>query len=70
MIKVDKALQEGGYKTKMVLQIHDELLFAMPKEEVDTLCPIIEKIMTEAVALPVKLTVDGSYGRTWYDAKD
>ena len=70
MIKVDKALREGGYKTKMVLQIHDELLFAMPKEEVDTLCPIIEKIMTEAVALPVKLTVDGSYGRTWYDAKD
>ncbi|MBQ7250846.1 MAG: DNA polymerase I [Bacilli bacterium] len=70
MIKVDKALQEGGYKTKMVLQIHDELLFAMPKDEVETLCPIIEKIMTEAVELPVKLTVDGSYGRTWYDAKD
>ncbi len=70
MIKVDKFLREGGYKTKMVLQIHDELLFAMPKEEVDTLCPIIEKIMTEAVELPVKLTVDGSYGRTWFDAKD
>ena len=70
MIKVDKALQEGGYKTKMVLQIHDELLFAMPKDEVDVLCPIIEKIMTEAVELPVKLTVDGSHGHTWYDAKD
>ena len=70
MIKVDKALTEGGYKTKMVLQIHDELVFAMPKEEVETLCPIIEKIMVEAVSLPVKLTVDGSHGRTWYDAKD
>ena len=70
MIKVDKALREGGYKTRMVLQIHDELLFAMPEDEVETLCPLISKIMTEAVELPVKLTVDGSNGRTWYDAKD
>ena len=70
MLKVDKFLKEGGYKTKMVLQIHDELLFAMPKEEQESLLPQIEQIMVHAVELPVALTVEYAAGRTWYDAKD
>ena len=54
----------------MVLQIHDELIFAVPKEELNEIEPKLEKIMTESVDLPVKLTVEKGIGHTWYDAKD
>ena len=70
MLRIDEMLTKGGYKTKMVLQIHDELLFAMDESEREELTPLIEKIMVEAVELPVRLTVEGSVGKTWYDAKD
>ena len=70
MLRVDEFLKKGGYKTKMVLQIHDELLFAMPEEEKEALIPQIERLMVEAVDLPVRLTVEHAAGRTWYDAKD
>ncbi len=70
MVNVDKFLKEGGYKTKMVLTIHDELIFAAPNEEIDIIEPQIRRIMTETVKLPVKLTVEKGVGHTWYDAKD
>jgi DNA polymerase-1 len=70
MVKISDFLKKGGYKTKMVLQIHDELIFAVPKEELDEIEPKLEKIMTESVDLPVKLTVEKGIGHTWYDAKD
>ena len=54
----------------MVLQIHDELIFAVPKEELDFMKENISKIMTSAVSLPVKLTVEAGIGHSWYDAKD
>ena len=70
MLEVDKLLKEGGYKTKMVLQIHDELLFAVPKQEKETVLPIIKEKMEHAVSLLTKLTVEGSIGRSWFDAKE
>ena len=70
MLKVDQLLRDGGYKSKMVLQIHDELLFKVYDDEKDELMPKIEKIMVECVELPVRLTVESSIGKTWYDAKD
>ena len=70
MVKISDFLKKGGYKTKMVLQIHDELIFAVPKEELNEIEPKLEKIMTESVDLPVKLTVEKGIGHTWYDAKD
>ena len=70
MIHVDKLLKEGHYKTKMVLQIHDELLFAMPEEEIEELVPKISEAMIHAFDLPVQLTVESSIGDSWYDAKD
>ena len=70
MLKVDAFLKEGHYKSKMVLQIHDELIFALDESEADELAPKLKEIMENAVELPVKLTVDGSIGRTWYEAKD
>ncbi|MCR5348528.1 MAG: DNA polymerase I [Bacilli bacterium] len=70
MLRIDEMLRNGGYKTKMVLQIHDELIFAIPSEEKEELLPKIEKIMDEAVELPVRLIVESSIGKTWYEAKD
>lgn len=70
MIKIDAFLKEGGYQTKMVLQIHDELLFAGKREELEELTPKLSSLMTDSFSLPVKLTVEASMGKTWYEAKD
>ena len=70
MIEIDKLLTEGGYKTKMVLQIHDELIFRIPDEEIEELTPKLKHIMVTAIKLPVKLTVEGSVGKSWFDAKE
>ena len=69
MIAVDKALSEKNLKTKLILQIHDELLFKVPDDEKDVVYPLIKSIMENALKLDVKLEVDGGYGRTWYDCK-
>lgn len=70
MIKIDAFLKEGNYQTKMVLQIHDELIFAGKKEELEELTPKLSALMTDSFDLPVKLTVEASLGKTWYEAKD
>ncbi len=69
MIKVNTFLKENNYKTKMVLQIHDELIFKVPLEEKDFIIDKIKEIMENCVSLKVKLTCEGSIGQTWYDAK-
>ena len=69
MIKVDRALKEKKLKTKLILQIHDELLFKVPSDEKDIVYPLIKDIMEHAMDLPTKLEVDGGFGHTWYDAK-
>lgn len=67
MIKVEEMLK--GYKTKMILQIHDELVFKVPKEEVGMIDKKIEEIMEHALPLNVRLEAEGSYGDTWFDCK-
>ena len=69
MIKVDKALKESGLQTKMVLQIHDELIFKVPKEEKETVYKLVKGIMENAMEIDVPLLVDGGYGKSWYEAK-
>ena len=69
MIKVDNALKEKKLKTKLILQIHDELLFKVPSEEKEIVYPLIKDIMEHAMELDTKLEVDGGFGHTWYDAK-
>lgn len=69
MLHVDSYLKEGGYESKMVLQIHDELLFKIKKGE-EFLIDKLKALMEEAVSLPVKLTVEGGLGGSWYEAKD
>ncbi|MCB9498172.1 MAG: DNA polymerase I, partial [Erysipelotrichaceae bacterium] len=69
MIRVDEALKKGHYQTKMVLQIHDELIFKVPKSEKDVVYPLIKQIMETAMKLDVPLEVDGGFGKDWYSAK-
>ncbi|MGY5351438.1 DNA polymerase I [Wenyingzhuangia sp. IMCC45533] len=68
MIDIQKALEEGDYKTKMLLQVHDELVFDMHKEEVEILKPLIVSKMENAYKLNVPLVVDTDMGDNWLDA--
>ena len=49
--------------------MHDELIFEVPKSEVQDFSEFVEEIMDNALTLAVPLLVDSSYGATWYDAK-
>ena len=69
MINVDKMLKENNFETKMVLQIHDELIFKVPVKEKDRVYPLIRNIMENALSLDVKLEVDGGFGKDWYSTK-
>ncbi|NIJ44815.1 DNA polymerase-1 [Wenyingzhuangia heitensis] len=68
MIDIQKALEEGGYQTKMLLQVHDELVFDMHKDEIDTLKPLIISKMQNAYKISVPLVVDTDMGDNWLDA--
>lgn len=68
MIKIHKEFEKRKFKTKMVLQVHDELLFDAHKDEVDELRPLIKKIMESALPLDVPIVVDTGVGDNWLDA--
>jgi len=67
MIKVDRMLKENKFATKMILQIHDELIFEVPFDELMCVIPLIENAMEEAVSLRVKLKADYEYGDSLYE---
>ena len=69
MIKVHQALLDNKLETKMICQIHDELIFKVPKAEKEKAYQLIKDIMENALSIDVPLEVDGGFGRTWYDAK-
>lgn len=69
MIDMDARLKKEGLKTKLLLQVHDELIFEAPREEIEILEKIVPEVMEHAIELAVPLKVDFSYGDTWYDAK-
>jgi DNA polymerase I len=62
-------LQEKGLKSRMLLQVHDELVFEVPEDELETMQALVPEVMEHALALNVPLKADVSYGRSWYDAK-
>ncbi|MEI6430319.1 MAG: DNA polymerase I, partial [Pseudanabaena sp. ELA607] len=57
------------YQTRLLLQVHDELVFEIPREELDILMPQIKQIMENAVKLTVPLVVDLHWGKNWMEAK-
>ncbi|WP_337131291.1 DNA polymerase I [Staphylococcus aureus] len=69
MVKFAQKMKETTYQAKLLLQVHDELIFEVPKSEVDSFSEFVEEIMENALKLDVPLKVDSSYGATWYDAK-
>ncbi|BFL78327.1 DNA polymerase I [Staphylococcus hominis subsp. novobiosepticus] len=69
MVEFDKQVQHTSYKAKLLLQVHDELIFEVPKSEVEKFSLFVEDIMEHALDLDVPLKVDSNYGPTWYDAK-
>ena len=68
MINVDRRLRKEGLQSRMVLQIHDELVFDAVKEEVETLCTIVREEMENVTKLSVPLTVECNYGNNWLEA--
>ena len=69
MNKVHQALLDNKLETRMICQIHDELIFRVPKKEKDVAYKLIKDIMENALFIDVPLEVDGGFGRDWYDAK-
>ena len=68
MIKIFNILNEKQFQTKMIMQVHDELVFEIPKNELEQVKPIIVAEMQNAAKLNVPLTVEAAYGSNWLDA--
>lgn len=69
MVKVWKRLRDENMKSKLIMQVHDELIIEAPESEKDKAMEILVSEMENAVKMSVKLSVDAHIGKTWYDAK-
>ncbi len=65
MIRLGERLREGGFRARPLLQVHDELLLEVPRDEVDRLIPVLRTTMEAALTLDVPLTVDVKVGDDW-----
>jgi DNA polymerase-1 len=72
MMRMPKALREAGLKARMLLQVHDELVFEAPREEAEALCALAKSVMERAaepaVSLSVPLVVDARAAANWDEA--
>ena len=69
MLKMDKALKNANVQSKMLLQIHDELIFLVPDNELDLMQNLVKDTMENAMELKVPLKASISVGKSWYEAK-
>ncbi len=69
MIDVDNEMTKKGLKSKMLIQVHDELVFTVPKDEIEIMKELVRDTMENAYNLEVPLKVDVELGSNWYDAK-
>ncbi|WP_237374366.1 DNA polymerase I [Streptococcus ruminantium] len=69
MIRLDRALTEAELATRMLLQVHDEIVLEVPKSELEVVKTMVKEIMESAINLSVPLIVDENEGQTWYEAK-
>jgi len=67
MIKVNKALKENNLKSKLILQVHDELIVDAPRDEILTVAKILKDNMENVVKLSVPLSVNVNSGKSWFD---
>jgi DNA polymerase I len=68
MVRLPKALRDAGLKSRLLLQVHDELLFEAPEHEAAALTELARQVMESAATLSVPLVVETGAGRTWADA--
>jgi DNA polymerase-1 len=68
MNRMEKLLTEGGFKTRMLLQIHDELVFEAPDEEVEQIVPLIKEVMENIIETSVKFVAEAGVGSNWAQA--
>ena len=68
MVAIPDALDTAGLAAKMLLQVHDELIFEVPEAEVDETIAVVKRVMEGAAHLSVPLTVDAGIGDSWADA--
>lgn len=69
MINLDKALTGAGLSTRMLLQVHDEIVLEVPMAELETVKAMVKETMESAIQLSVPLIADENEGETWYEAK-
>jgi len=67
MIEIDRRLVAEKFRTRMILQVHDELLFEGPQDEIDRLMPLVKRAMEQVHLLSVPLVVDIKIGPNWRD---
>ena len=68
MININKFLKEGKFRTKMILQVHDELVFEVPKDELEEIKQLVPREMINAIKLDVPIKVDIGIGQNWLEA--
>jgi DNA polymerase-1 len=69
MVRIHRAIRERGLAGRMLLQVHDELIFEAPPDEVDAMTELVRSHMENVVELRVPLVVDIGVGANWLDAK-
>lgn len=69
MIRVDRALKDGGFKARIVLQIHDELIVDTPKDETEAVAKLMQTCMEGVADLRVRLIAEAKCGESWFETK-
>ncbi|WP_379154043.1 DNA polymerase I [Paenibacillus sp. sgz5001063] len=69
MVHMDAALHQRGLRSRMLLQVHDELVFEVPEDELELMKKLLPEVMAGALKLSVPLKAEVSYGSNWYEAK-
>jgi DNA polymerase-1 len=69
MVQLAERMREEKLESRMLLQVHDELVFEVPKDELEAMRKIVPEVMEQALVLDVPLKVDVNYGVNWYEAK-
>ncbi|WP_153944902.1 DNA polymerase, partial [Acinetobacter baumannii] len=69
MVTMAQRMEEEKLASRMLLQVHDELIFEVPESELDVMCKLVPDVMEHALTLDVPLKVDVNYGKSWYEAK-
>ena len=69
MVRVSQRLKAEGLRSRLILQVHDELIVETHKDELETVCLLLRYEMEHALTLDIPLVADTKYGKSWYDAK-